>query len=106
MRHSETLVAGALTLNALTRDAELEGVPLPLTTYEFDLLRVFVERADQVLSRERLIELVKGSAEEAFDRSIDVHISNLRKKLEVNPRQPQLLKTVRGVGYMLGSKRS
>jgi len=61
------------------------------------------DRAGQVLTREQLMDLVKGSAEEAFDRSIDVHISHLRQKLGDDPRSPRLLKTVRGVGYMLAS---
>jgi DNA-binding response OmpR family regulator len=54
-----------------------------------------------VLGREQIMELVKGNADEAFDRSIDVHISRLRAKLGDDPRQPRLLKTVRGVGYVL-----
>ena len=55
----------------------------------------------RVLSRERLLELVRGSAEESFDRSIDVHISRLRAKLGDDPRQPRWLKTIRGAGYQL-----
>lgn len=94
------LRCGALELDSATRQAALHGVPLALTTYEFDLLRVFAERPGRVLGRERLVELVRGSAEEAFDRSVDVHISHLRKKLGDDPRNPTLLKTVRGVGYL------
>jgi two-component system, OmpR family, response regulator len=76
---------------------------LGLTTYEFALLRSLAERAGQVLTREQLMDLVKGSAEDAFDRSIDVHVSHLRQKLGDDPRSPRLLKTVRGIGYMLAS---
>ena len=81
--------------------ATLEGRELGLTTYEFTLLRILAERAGRVLGREQLIDLVRGSAEESFDRSIDVHVSHLRQKLGDDPRNPRLLKTVRGVGYML-----
>ena len=95
------LSAGALTIDGSARTARLSGQHLELTTYEYDLLYVLVERAGQVLTREQLVEAVRGSAEEAFDRSIDVHISNLRKKLGEPARSPRLLKTVRGVGYML-----
>jgi DNA-binding response OmpR family regulator len=65
------------------------------------LLRVLAERTGQVLTREKLLDLVRGNSEEAFDRSIDVHVSHLRQKLGDDPRQPKLLKTIRGVGYTL-----
>ena len=86
--------------------ATLEGAPLALTTYEFMLLRALGERVGRVLNREQLVDLVRGSAEEAFDRSVDVHISHLRQKLGDDPRNPKMLKTVRGVGYMLAPERS
>jgi DNA-binding response OmpR family regulator len=86
--------------------ATLEGKEIQLTSYEFALLRALAERSGHVLSREQLIDLVRGSAEEAFDRSIDVHISHLRQKLGDDPRNPRLLKTVRGVGYMLATSAS
>jgi two-component system, OmpR family, response regulator len=66
-------------------------------------LRVFAERHGKVLTREQLVEAVRGSADEAFDRSIDVHISHLRKKLGDDPRNPHRLKTVRGVGYVFAA---
>ena len=98
------LSAGGITIDPLGRTATFEGRELTLTTYEFDLLRVFVERAGRVLTREQLVDLVRGSAEEAFDRSIDVHVSHLRKKLGDDPRSPRILKTVRGVGYVLADR--
>lgn len=64
------------------------------------------ERAGRVLSREQLLDLAKGSAEEAFDRTIDGHVSRLRKKLGDDPRHPMLLKTIRGAGYMLAREES
>jgi two-component system OmpR family response regulator len=81
--------------------ATLDSKPLALTSYEFTLLRALAERVGRVLSREQILDLVKGSAEEVFDRSIDVHIFRIRQKLEEDPRNPKLLKTVRGAGYML-----
>ena len=83
--------------------ATLEGRPLSLTTNEFMLLQVLAERAGRVLSREQLLQLTQGTADEAFDRSIDVHVSRLRAKLGDDARRPRWLKTIRGVGYMLAS---
>ena len=81
--------------------AEINGSRLDLTTYEFALLWALARNCGKVMSREQLIELVKGSAEDAFDRSIDVQVSRLRGKLGDDPRHPRLLKTVRGLGYLL-----
>jgi two-component system response regulator RstA len=100
---SRPLVVGELVLEPAALRATLGGRDLGLTAYEFQLLRALAERAGQVLSRERLLELARGSAEEAFDRSIDVHVSRLRHKLGDDPRQPRLLKTVRGAGYQLAA---
>jgi DNA-binding response OmpR family regulator len=97
----ETIEVGELRVDPKAMTATLAGVELVLTSYEFGLLRVLAERAGQVLTREKLLDLVRGNSEEAFDRSIDVHISHLRQKLRDDPRQPRLLKTIRGVGYML-----
>jgi DNA-binding response OmpR family regulator len=92
---------GDLSVDTGTMTATLAGKALVLTSFEFALLRVFAERAGRVLSREQLLELVHGAADEAFDRSIDVHISRLRTKLGDDSRNPRWLKTVRGAGYML-----
>ena len=100
---SQPIQAGKLSLDPRSLSATLEGKPLVLTSYEFGLLRVLAERAGRVLSREQLLDLVKGNAEEVFDRSIDVHIFRLRQKLEEDPRNPKLLKTVRGAGYLLAT---
>lgn len=99
-RNAEVRV-GALTIDPERMLATFEGQSLALTTYEFMLLHALAERAGRVLSREQLVDLVRGSAEEAFDRSIDVHVSHLRAKLGDNSRSPRIIKTVRGVGYML-----
>jgi DNA-binding response OmpR family regulator len=97
--------AGEITVDPLTMTASLAGKALALTTYEFALLRALAERAGQILSREQLLERVHGCADEAFDRSIDVHVSRLRHKLGDNSKNPRLLKTVRGVGYVLAPER-
>jgi two-component system, OmpR family, response regulator len=92
---------GPLVVDSATVTATLRGKRLNLTTYEFGLLRVLAERAGRVLGREQLLQLLHGAADGAFDRSIDVHVSRLRHKLEDDPREPHMLKTIRGVGYML-----
>lgn len=100
------LSVGRLVIDAESMGATLDGEKLVLTTYEFMLLRTLAERAGRVLTREQLVDIVRGSAEEAFDRSVDVHISHLRAKLGDDPRNPTLIKTVRGVGYMLALERT
>jgi len=97
------LHVGSLVVDKTTMSATLNGRPLALTTFEFNMLRVLAERVGRVLTREQLLELVHGSSDEAFDRSIDVHVSRLRQKLGDDPRSPRRLKTVRGVGYVLTS---
>ena len=99
----QAIVVGQLRIEPQSMQATLGGRALVLTTYEFALLRALAERAGQVLTREQLMDLVRGSTEESFDRSIDVHISHLRQKLGDDPRNPRLLKTVRGVGYLLAA---
>jgi two-component system OmpR family response regulator len=77
-----------------------DGEDLPLTGMEFDLLRVFVERPNQVLSRDQLLTHTRNREWEPFDRSIDIRIARLRKKIEADPEKPKALKTVRGAGYI------
>lgn len=96
-----TLRAGAIELDLAARRATVHGRDVALTSYEFDLLRALAERCGHVLSREQLLDLARGSSELAFERSIDVQISKLRQKIGDDARNPQFLKTVRGVGYML-----
>jgi two-component system, OmpR family, response regulator len=97
----DSLKVGDLEVSPRSFTATRAGKPLRLTTAEFVLLRVLAERAGQVLSREQLLDLTKGNADEVFDRSVDAHISRLRQKLGDDPRQPRLLRTVRGAGYLL-----
>lgn len=100
---TRTLRVGSLVVDPSAHRATLQGRELELTSYEFTLLRVLAERPGRVLSREQLLDMAKGSAEESFDRSIDVHVSHLRQKLGDDARRPRLLKTIRGVGYMLAT---
>jgi len=79
---------------------DLDGTPVPLTSMEFDLLKAFAERPNRVLSRDQLLELAHNRDWEPFDRSIDIRINRLRRKVEPDPAKPQTLKTVRGAGYI------
>ncbi len=98
---SAALHLGALEVDPTTRSVTLEGKDVALTTAEFDLLHALASQAGRVLSRNRLLEIVHGPGWAAYDRSVDVHISRLRQKLEQDPKRPSLLKTIRGVGYQL-----
>jgi two-component system phosphate regulon response regulator OmpR len=82
------------------RLTDADGVELPLTAMEFDLLRVFVENANRVLSRDQLLTLTRNREWEPFDRSIDIRIARLRRKIEADPERPAAIRTVRGAGYM------
>ena len=95
------IAVGNLAIDAGSMTATRDGQPIQLTTIEFQLLHALAQRVGRVLDREQLLQLLHGSSDEAFDRSIDVLVSRLRAKIEDDPRSPKLLKTVRGVGYML-----
>ena len=82
------------------------GGDVPITGMEFDLLRVFIERPNQVLSRDQLLTLTRNREWEPFDRSIDIRIARLRRKIESDPEKPQAIRTVRGAGYMYVPGRS
>jgi two-component system phosphate regulon response regulator OmpR len=94
------LRVGSFEIDWAAREVALEGRPIALTRYEFDLLALLARAAGRVLSRDQLLDALKGGEYEAFDRSIDVHISKLRAKLERNPKAPRYIKTVRGFGYV------
>lgn len=91
--------AGPLIVDSDRRVVLLEGQSVDLTTTEFEILRTLVANAGRVIPRERLMELARGEDFAAFERSVDVHVSHIRKKLGDDPRRPVYLKTVRGVGY-------
>lgn len=84
----------------LRRLGSPQGLVVDLTTGEYDLLVAFVEHPQKVLNRDQLLDLTHGRAETPFDRSIDMQVSRLRQKIEPNPKEPELIKTVRGGGYL------
>jgi DNA-binding response OmpR family regulator len=92
---------GRLEIDFDAREVTVAGKRQLLTSYEFDLLAALARAAGRVLSRDQLLDALKGAEYESFDRSIDVHVSKLRQKLEANPKEPRYIKTVRGVGYVL-----
>ena len=96
---STILRAGDLELDTASQTATLAGQPVDLTNTEFQLLATLVRQPGRILTREQLLEAVHGYSFEGYDRSVDSHIKNLRRKIEANPRQPQYLQTVYGVGY-------
>ena len=82
------------------REVRLDGTPRPLTGYQFALLLALAEHAGRVMSRDALMDAVKGEQIEAFDRSIDVHVSRIRAAIEDDPRKPRRVITIRGTGYV------
>ncbi len=95
------LTVGRLEINLKSRTAAMDGEALDLTAFEFDLLAALARSVGCVLTRDQLLNAVAGREYEVFDRSVDVHISSLRKKLGDDPREPRYIKTVWSVGYML-----
>jgi two-component system OmpR family response regulator len=77
-----------------------DGVVVPLSTGEYDLLLAFIERPQRTLNRDQLLDLARGRAANAFDRSVDTQVSRLRKKIESDPGDPKIIKTVWGGGYV------
>lgn len=96
---ARSLRAGGLVLEPETRRATLGGAELALTTTEFELLRILMTSRGRVLSRDRLLQDLRGLDADAYDRSIDMLVSRLRKKLGDDSRSPRFVKTVRGAGY-------
>jgi DNA-binding response OmpR family regulator len=94
------LILGDLCIDLGAHEVELEKKRLELTPVEFDLLVELARAAGRVQSRERLLERISGRDYEVFDRSVDVHVSSLRRKLGDDPRRPRFIKTVRAAGYM------
>lgn len=95
------LVVGRLRINTASRVAMLDDNPLSLTPVEFDLLACLVRARGRVKSREQLLAEIRDRDYDVYDRSIDVHISTLRRKLGDDPKEPRFIRTVRTAGYML-----
>jgi DNA-binding response OmpR family regulator len=106
---SDGPAAARLTLGHCSLDLgsrqlfDREGVEIPITTMEFDLLKIFAENPGKVLSRDRILTLTRNREWDPYDRSVDIRVARLRRKIEADPDRPQIIRTVRGVGYMFVS---
>lgn len=98
--NSDIIKAGDLILDTGNRSAMLQGVSITLTPVEYDLLLVLMQAKGRIRTREQILGEIRDRNYDIFDRSIDVHISGLRKKLGDDPQQPRFVKTVRGAGYL------
>jgi DNA-binding response OmpR family regulator len=97
---SDVLRFGRLEIDRGAREVRLDGRARPLTSHQFELLVALAESAGRVLTREQLMERVRGEALDAFDRSIDVHVGRIRAAIEDDARHPRRIVTVRGAGYV------
>ena len=95
---------GSLEIDRDARTVSVSGALCELTSYQFDLLVTLAERAGRVLSRDQIMEAVRGRELEAFDRSIDVHMGRIRSAIEVDAKDPKRILTVRGVGYVFAKQ--
>jgi two-component system, OmpR family, phosphate regulon response regulator OmpR len=102
----EVLEFGRLVVDVGARQARIQGQACDLTSHQFDLLLVLARAAGRVLSRDQIMDSLKGHPLEAFDRSIDVHISRIRAVIEDDPKNPQRVLTVRGTGYVFARKQA
>ena len=100
-RSRQVLEHRGLVIDVDRHSVTLDGRPIPLTTFQFDLLRVLVQEPGRVFSRKELLEATSGSVYEGYERTMDVHVKNIRKVLEVDPTHPSRLVTVWGVGYKI-----
>jgi two-component system phosphate regulon response regulator OmpR len=97
---SSQMSFGSLVLDRDARTVTVDGQVCDLTSYQFDLLAALAERAGRVLTRDQIMEAVRGRELDAFDRSIDVHMGRIRAAIEIDPKNPKRILTVRGVGYV------
>jgi DNA-binding response OmpR family regulator len=95
---------GSLEIDRDARTVTVAGKPCELTSYQFDLLIALAERAGRVLTRDQIMEAVRGRELEAFDRSIDVHMGRIRAAIEADQKNPKRILTVRGVGYVFAKQ--
>jgi two-component system, OmpR family, phosphate regulon response regulator OmpR len=97
---TQTLRFGTLEIDRDARTVSVASQPCDLTSYQFDLLVALADRAGRVLSRDQIMEAVRGRELDAFDRSIDVHMGRIRAAIEQDAKNPKRILTVRGVGYV------
>ena len=100
----KSLRFGSLEIDRDARVVAVAGKPCELTSYQFDLLVALAERAGRVLTRDQIMEAVRGRELEAFDRSIDVHMGRIRQAIELDAKDPKRILTVRGVGYVFAKQ--
>jgi DNA-binding response OmpR family regulator len=103
---SKLLRFGRLEIDRDARAVRLDGVEKPLTSFQLALLAALAENAGRVLSRDALMDLVRGEKMDAFDRSIDVHVSRIRAAIEDDPKKPRRIITVRGAGYVFAKQQN
>lgn len=101
--HDEVLRAGDIELSTGTRNVTCSGMPIDLTSVEFNVLELLLRNAGSVVTREQIAEVALGRPLNAFDRSVDVHVSRLRKKLGTFPGTEDLIRPIRGIGYFLSA---
>ncbi len=101
---TEEINGETVKLDLKKRQATVRGELLELTSLEFDILNIFIKNKGIVLSREKIMDLSRGQAFTAFDRSIDANISRLRQKIEKDPKKPELIKTIWGIGYVFAGE--
>ncbi len=97
---------GSLEIDQDARTVQISGQVCDLTSYQFDLLVILAERAGRVLTRDQIMEAVRGREHDAFDRSIDVHMGRIRALIEADPKNPKRILTVRGVGYVFARQQN
>jgi two-component system, OmpR family, phosphate regulon response regulator OmpR len=95
-----------LVIDPAARQVLRSGTPCSLTAYQFDLLLVLAQNAGRAMSREQLMQRVRGESPEAFDRSIDVHIGRIRQAIEPDPHHPRWILTLRAIGYMFAADKA
>ena len=103
-RREQLLRFGRLTIDRSARSVRVDGEERSLTSYQFDLLCALAENAGRVMSREALMDKLRGESFEAFDRSLDVHVSRIRAAVEDDPKHPRRIITVRGAGYVFAKQ--
>ena len=104
MGPASVIRAGDVELDTASLTATVAGQPLDLTPTEFQLLATLARQPGRIFSREQLLEAIHGIAFEGYDRSVDSHVKNIRRKIEPDPRQPRYIQTVYGVGYRFAGR--
>lgn len=102
--HDEVLTVGDITMSMATRTVTCSATPVDLTSVEFNVLELLLRNAGSVVTREQIAEVALGRPLNAFDRSVDVHVSRLRKKLGACPGTDELIRPIRGIGYFLAAE--